>query len=496
MKLKVSEDGSLYGRAGRALGWSFASTALGRFSTLAIGIAIARLLGPAEFGTFAVATVALMAVLSFNELGVSLAIVRWPGDPREIAPTVVTISVLSSVLVYVGCFLGAPAFAAAMGEPDATPVVRLLAVSVIIDGLLATPVAMLQRNFRQDRKTVVDQVTHWSGSLTSIALAISGMGAISLAIGRLTGAVAGGLLLLFFESASMRFGFNRAKARKLMRFGLPLAGSSILVFAVNNVDRMLVGAILGPVPLGYYVLASNLAGWPVNIFSSPVRAVAPAALSRLQNDRPLMRRTFLSTAGLLAAVTLPACVLLTGAAEPLIRFVYGSVWQPAATVLPWLGLLAALRIIFELIYDYFVVLASSRVVFTVQVIWLAALIPALYAGAELWGLPGTGVAQLAVGLLVVLPIYLYELSRTGVGTGPFGAQMIRPMLGAAAVGVIVFFVSRAVPHDLLALALAGLVGMAAIVLLVYQKRDVLRSLRTVGAAEPESSREGQLAVRA
>ena len=315
---------------------------------------------------------------------------------------------------------------------------------------------------------------------------------MSLAVGRLAGALAGGLLLVRFEWASMRFGLDRAKARELMRFGLPLAGSSIVVFAVNNVDRMLVGAVLGPVPLGYYVLASNLAGWPVNIFSSPVRAVAPAALSRLQNDRPVMHRTFLSTAGLLVAVTLPACMLLSAAAEPLVRFVYGSVWQPAATVLPWLGLLAGLRIIFELIYDYFVVLASSRVVFMVQVIWLAALVPALYLGATLWKLPGAGIAQLAVGLLVVLPIYLFELNRAGVRTGPFAAQMIRPVLGAAAVGMIVFLISGGVRHDLLALALAGLVGMSAIVLLVYQKRDVLRSLRAVGAAEPEPAREAQL----
>ena len=56
---------------------------MGRFGTLAIGIALARLLGPEAFGTFAVATVALLAMLSFNELGVSLAIVRWADDPEN-----------------------------------------------------------------------------------------------------------------------------------------------------------------------------------------------------------------------------------------------------------------------------------------------------------------------------------------------------------------------------------------------------------------------------
>jgi O-antigen/teichoic acid export membrane protein len=59
-------DRSLFDRAGRALGWSFASTAIGRLSTVAITVALARLLGPADFGTFAVATVALLAVLSFK----------------------------------------------------------------------------------------------------------------------------------------------------------------------------------------------------------------------------------------------------------------------------------------------------------------------------------------------------------------------------------------------------------------------------------------------
>ena len=75
------------------------NTLLGRLGTLAIGVALARILGPEEFGTFAVALLALLAVLSFNELGVSLAIVRWPGSPREIAPTVATLSTLSSAVL-------------------------------------------------------------------------------------------------------------------------------------------------------------------------------------------------------------------------------------------------------------------------------------------------------------------------------------------------------------------------------------------------------------
>ncbi|PRY32037.1 lipopolysaccharide biosynthesis protein [Pseudosporangium ferrugineum] len=482
MRLGIREDAPLIAKAGRAVGWSFASTAIGKLSTLAIGIALARLLGPAEFGTFAVAMVALLAVLSFNELGVSLAIVRWPGDPREIAPTVATISAGTSLLVYAGCFAGAPAFATAMGDPRAAPLVRVLALSVVISGLVATPVALLQREFRQDRKTVADLVTNWGSALTSIACALSGMGAMSLAVGQLTGAAAGAVLFFRYAPQGLRFGFDRRQARALLKFGLPLAGSSIVVFAVANVDRVLVGALLGPVPLGYYVLAANLSNWPVSVFSQPVRAVAPAALARLQGDPRAMRRTFLSTAGLLAAITLPACAVLAGVATPLIRLVYGAVWQPAATVLVWLVLLAALRILFELVYDYFVVLADTRVVFTVQVVWLLALIPALYAGATTAGLAGAGAAQLAVAGLVVLPIYLWELRRAGVPPARLGARLALPVAGAAVAAAVCVAAVLLGPPDPVVLAVGAVAGAGALAALGYRLRGELRELRTAPAA--------------
>ena len=102
--------------AGRALAWSLLNTAVAKFGTVAIGIALARMLGPEEFGTFAVATVALLAVLSFNELGVSLAIVRWEGDPADMAPTVTTISTVMSAVLAHGDGPAARAFTAAMGD--------------------------------------------------------------------------------------------------------------------------------------------------------------------------------------------------------------------------------------------------------------------------------------------------------------------------------------------------------------------------------------------
>jgi PST family polysaccharide transporter len=468
---------TLAATAGRALGWTFISTALSKLGTVGIGVVLARMLGPHAFGTYAVAWVALLAMLSLNDLQVSLAIVRWPGDPAEIAPTVTTIAVTGSVAMYAVCFCGAPAYASAMGAPAAADVIRVLAFSVVLDGLVCTPVGLLDRSFRQDRRMIVDQVNGWLGALVSIGLAWAGLGAMSLAVGRISGAVAAAVLYIAFSPEPLRFGFDRARARALLKYGTPLAGSTVVVFAVTNVDQLVVGRVLGATALGFYVLALNLATWPVAMFSMPVRNVAPAAFARLQHDHEAMRAAFLSSAALLCAVALPICMVIGGSATPLIRFAYGARWLPASRVLLWLSLLAALTIFFQLAYDYFVVLARTRVVFTVQLGWLLALLPALIAGARLDGIVGVGVAEVAVASGVILPWYLHELKRAGIRRRVLGSRLRLPLAGATAAGLAAAGTARVLPDDLAALAVGGVTGLAIVALLLRRMRAALSRLR-------------------
>ena len=50
-----------------------------------------------------------------------------------------------------------------MGDPEATNVVRLMSVAIVINGLVATPAALLQREFKQGRRMAIDQVNTWLG---------------------------------------------------------------------------------------------------------------------------------------------------------------------------------------------------------------------------------------------------------------------------------------------------------------------------------------------
>jgi PST family polysaccharide transporter len=452
-------------------------------------------LGPESFGTFAVALVALMGILAFNELGVSLAIVRWPGEPRLIAPTVTTISVLASVTLCIAGWIAAPVYTAALGDPGATGVVRLLLLTVIIDGAVSTPAALLQRTFRQDKKAVADQANVWVGAGVSVVLAIAGLGPLSLALGRLAGSSVAAVLYVVFSPLPYRFGFDRTKARALLAFGLPLAGASIIVFAVGYADQLVVGGILGSTALGFYVLACNLAAWPTAMFSTPLRAVAPAAFARVQHDPAGRTDALLSMLGVLAAVTIPVCLLLAGAAPSVVSFVYGQEWLPAADALVWLAMLSIFRIAFELVYDYIVVLGFSRSILAVNAWWLAALLPAVIGGTLLAGIAGAALAQVVVAAVVVLPIYLWRLHRAGVAALAVLGRMWLPLLAGLLVGTSAAVLTAVIPSLFLGLLAAGVVALAVIALLLLRDRRALGRLRAFGQERPAAMApaEGSLA---
>lgn len=466
--------------AGGALGWSLANTMVTRLGTLAIGVILARVLGPEEFGTFAVAMVALMAVLSLNELGVSLAIVRWPGDPRRIAATVNTISVASSALFCAAAWMVAPAFASAMGSPEATFVVQLLILSVLIDGTVAGPAALLQREFREKTRMGIDLVHSWTGTVLSLVLALFGLGAMSLAIGRLAGAAISGVLFLRSSPLPYRLGWNTEVVGPLLRFGMPLAGSSAIVFGVGYADQVVVGAQIGPVALGFYVLAFNLSNWPVSIVSQPLRRVAPAGFSVLQKQPERLRTTVLTLFGLLAAVTVPAFLALAGASVALVQIVYGDVWAPAAAALSWLVVAAMVKLFCELVYDLLVVIGRTGTVLWIQCVSLVIQVPALVVGARLGGFAGVAAGQAAVALLVVLPLYLWQLRHVGIGTVDMLRQVSLPLLGGAIAGAMAWLASIVIRSTVLGLAVGGLASVLIIILLLYRRRASIRSLRAIG----------------
>ena len=479
--VQVSDTAEPGGEAGlgekvrSATRWSFLNTAVLRIANFGVGVVLARTaFGPKAFGLYAVSQVILAVLLSANELGVSLAIVRWQEDVRSFARTVYSLSVASSALFYAGLLVGAPYAARLLGSPHATGMIRVLSLCVVIDGLACVPLALLNRTFAQRRLMLVNSVNFAVGTGVTLGLAFAGMGPISFAWGSVSGCTAALVVATLAAPFVVLPGWNTGQARKLLRFGIPLAGASLLMLGVFNVDSAIVGGTLGPAALGLYGLAFNISSWPTRSITEAVGRVAFAGFSRVAHSAELLAAAYAKTLGLLMACTVPACVMLGTLAEPIVRLVYGERWIAAVPVLTLLAILGLLRVAYDFSYDCLAAAGKRTTLLGVQAWWLAALIPVLLIGARTRGIVGVGEGHVLVAGPLVLPAFVWALSRCGIRPRSIAGACWRPFLGGIVMAVACELVLRVIGDSLLGLVAAAAAGLAVYLPLVYPMLSLLR----------------------
>ncbi|MCL2730205.1 MAG: lipopolysaccharide biosynthesis protein [Actinomycetia bacterium] len=455
--------------------WSLINTVVMRLGNFATGIALARFaLGPAAWGVYGIAQTVLLVLLAANELGVGLAIIRWDGDARRFSPTVLTLSTASSTLMYAALFFSAPAVARTVGSPDAAWVLRVMCLCVVLDGIAQVPAGFLTREFAQGRRMLIDAANFVTSTGITLLLAFGGMGAMSFAWGSVAGNVVALTGFCLAAPGTLRFGWDRDQARALLRFGVPLAGASLLALCVVNLDTLVVGSTLGKVSLGFYVLAFNISGWPVRIISEAARRVSFAGFSRLAGSPRGLAEGFSRALGVLVTGTVPLCVLLGALAAPVVELVYGSTWVPAARALPWLMALGLIRIGCELAYDCLVAVGRRRSLIGVQALWLAALFPVLVVAAHLHGIVGVAQGHVLVAGGIVVPVFLLALSRAGISVRWIARACSWPFLGGAVMAATALLLERRFGDSRPALAATAVVALAAYALCVWPSRQFLR----------------------
>jgi O-antigen/teichoic acid export membrane protein len=435
--------------------WSLASSVVQRVAQVGVGIVVARLVAPAEMGVYAAALVAVALVVGISELGVAVGVVRTARPIDHVAPTAVTIAVVWCVTITAALVAVAPQIARALGAPSASGPLRLMAVAVVVGGLSAVPAALAQRSFRHRRRAVAELVGFGSGATLTVVMAMAGAGAWSLAAGRVATNVIAAAVLMASSSLRHRPGWRPDAARELFGIGLPLTGAGLVALALWQVDYVIIGRQLGSTSLGLYVLAFNLASWPVTALSVAARAVTLPAFAELRSDParfaaafPIALRTVLSAA-------IPAVVLLTITGPSLVRVVYGTRWSAAGEVVAVLAWLGALRVAADVAVDFLAAAGRTMAILWTHALWLGALIPALLIGSRVNGLIGVAFAHVAIAALVAVPMLVWAVTALGVSVGAVAIAVRRPVAAGVVGAVAGFVTTRPLPDDLAVLAVGS-----------------------------------------
>jgi len=478
-------------QAGRGLRWSLLGTLLTKAGSFVMGLVLARLLAPADFGVYAIALAATGVLMHINDVGLIAATVQWRGRLEDMAPTAATLAAGFGIVTYGLFWLAAPAFAAAAGNRAAAPVVQLLTLIIVIDGLTAVRSAALMRNFQQGKLVTANSAGLAVNATVAISLALGGAGAFSFAWGQLAGAFVTGVLVFAFARVPVRVGFDRAVARKLMRFGVPLAASLGVEAVVTNVQFAVIGRLTGATELGFYLLAFNVSSWAQTVLGTAIRYVSVAGYSRLsEHDEEALSAGVQRSMPLLVTVVAPIVALTAVLAAPLVALLYGGEWAPAAPVLRVLVGLTLARMVTGLAMDVLMGAGATRATLWVNVGWAVVLLPTLWVATALDGIRGAAVAQTGVGILVVIPLAALALHRARVALAPLGPPLVRPLLAAGLAAAAAAAAAHvAGPYPFVRLVLAGTAGMLVYVPVAVPRDQLRQWLDALRRREPAAALE-------
>ena len=476
---------SIGAKAGRGLRWSLLGNVVLKMGSLVLGLILARILTPADFGVYAVALAALNFLMHVNDVGIIAATVQWRGRLEDMVPTGSTLAVVFSVSVYGIFWWLAPWFAELAGSPDATGPIRLLTVGILIDGITAVRAGALIRRFQQDKLTKANLAGFVVNFVLAVTLAVHGAGAYSFVGGYVAGAAVTGVLVFGQARLPIRLTVDRKVAVSLMRFGIPLAGSLGVEAILLNADYVLVGRYLGVVAVGFYLLAFNISSWMQGLVGQAIRWVSVPSFSRLAESDGALNDGVCRSVPLLVTIMLPVATLLVALAEPLVVGLYGERWAPAAAALPFLAVLAVVRLLHWFAIDILTSVGATRSALWINVGWAIVLIPALVWGTSIDGIRGTAIAHATVGVLVALPLTVMLLRRSGVHLAGVLPALARPFVaaaGTATVGVVLVSVLHLPP--LLECAVGGIAGLAVYVVIAVPRRDMRVAIGQIRSRMP------------
>jgi PST family polysaccharide transporter len=334
-----------------------------------------------------------------------------------------------------------------------------------------------------------------TNAAVAISLAAAGAGVWSLVVGQLASYTAFAVSLMALSPYRVRPALERGVGRSLFQTSRAFFAEGIMAFIRANVDTVVVARAFGTAELGFYSMAYRLGDLSYWAISAPVAHVTFPAFTRGRDRGEDIRSSFLSVLRLTALVGIPFGIVLSAAAEPLTRAVFGEKWLPMIGPLAVLGIWAAIRPIESMLGWLLNSIGRAGAVAWVWVAILVPLIPGLILATHLGGLSAVAI--------VVLGDTLASIAVLGFLVRRYADLQFRAMWGAVRpvilAGPAMWLASRGVgeligdQHALVgfpAAVIAGL-GVYAAVISLFD-RDLLpragsQVLRTFGRAATTTS---------
>lgn len=324
---------SLKDKTVKGVGWSFADNIANSGITFLVGLVLARLLTPEEYGVMAMIMIFIAVSNSIVDSGFSNALIRKIDARRIDYNTVFYFNLAASVLLYALLFVLSPAIAAFFKEPLLVDVTRVIGCVLLINALAIIPRTLFVKDVNFKVQTKVSLIASLSSGAIGIGMALAGMGVWSLVGQQLSRQAFNTLFLWVYGRWRPVWEFSMQSFREMFGFGSKLLLSGLIDTIYKNIYYLVIGRFYTSAQLGQYTRAEQFNTIFSSNLTSVVLRVSFPVLSSIQNEPERLREAYRRVIKSTMLVTFACMLGLAAVAKPLILILIGAKWLTAVSYL-------------------------------------------------------------------------------------------------------------------------------------------------------------------
>ena len=308
-------------------------------------ILLARLLSPHDFGIAATFLLIVNLIDMLPQMGLERVIVQdRDGNHPALQGSVQALQALRGTVGALALLAVAWPFALFFDQPEVLPSYLLIALVPLLGGFLHFD----QHRFRRDMDFVPASLILFVPYVVSLAIMVGLLFVIQdyrILLWAVIGQQAATLILShWLARRPYRWHWEQARFRHIVSFGWPLFLNGILLFAIMNGERMIVGNVLGMAELAVFTLMLNLSMTPTLVLASVAQSWFLPQLARLQDDskgfEPLAHVTIQASLAMALGIAVTAATVGPAVVDLLV----GDAYRAGLGLFVWLALSQAFRI--------------------------------------------------------------------------------------------------------------------------------------------------------
>ena len=309
-----------------AVFWSFAERFSTEIVTFCIGVILARLLSPEDYGIVGITSIFIVFSNVLIESGFGNALIRKRDRTDKDLATAFYFNLIVGIFAYIILCIASPYIASYFEISILTPLVKIVSLTFLLNSLCIVPNAILTARLNIRLQAFISFFAQIPAGCIAIYCAYNGLGVWALAVQQVTKCLFSTILLWVFGKWYPKTGFSRESFQYLWGFGSKLLAATLIGTAFNNAYSFLIGKYIGKEDLGFFSKGQGLANHVTILSNGIISKIALPILSKYQDSPVLLREKFRSILCLITITIAPISAFLIYEAEDIIIFMWTDKW--------------------------------------------------------------------------------------------------------------------------------------------------------------------------